>query len=220
MPPPASREASELGRLTSIVRRPARHWRVDARSRPRPASELDARAGPTPADRPAGRQASGTGSSPTRTPGSNRYRRPATVVIIELDGLDRLVADLGPRRGDRVLPGPRRHAQPECRGADHLARIGPTRFGVLLPETGRGRGGQLRRARPRGLRPVARIRRHRAPPGHRLGESRPGRQPRGRGRAARRSGCSPSCAGTTRLANDVNLDGAPPMPASGARSPA
>src|SRR4051812_48519193 len=34
----------------------------------------------------------------------NRYGHPATVVIIELDGLDRLVAALGRPAGDRVLP--------------------------------------------------------------------------------------------------------------------
>lgn len=65
----------------------------------------------------------------------NRYRHPATVVIIELDGFDRLVANLGPEAGDRVLPALADTLSRNARGADHLARIGPTRFGILLPET-------------------------------------------------------------------------------------
>jgi two-component system cell cycle response regulator len=65
----------------------------------------------------------------------NRYRHPATVVIIELDGFDRLVANLGREAGDRVLPALADTLSRNARGADHLARIGPTRFGILLPET-------------------------------------------------------------------------------------
>jgi diguanylate cyclase (GGDEF)-like protein len=66
----------------------------------------------------------------------SRYRHTATVVIIELDGLDRLVATLGREAGDRVLPALADALSRNARAADHLARIGPTRFGVLLPETG------------------------------------------------------------------------------------
>jgi diguanylate cyclase (GGDEF)-like protein len=51
-----------------------------------------------------------------------RYGHPATVVIMELDGLERLNTALGRAAG--------------ARGADQLARIGPSRFGILLPETG------------------------------------------------------------------------------------
>jgi diguanylate cyclase (GGDEF)-like protein len=65
----------------------------------------------------------------------NRYRHPATVVIIELDGFERLVANLGLEAGDRVLPALADTLSRNARGADHLARIGPTRFGILLPET-------------------------------------------------------------------------------------
>ena len=65
----------------------------------------------------------------------NRYRHPATVVIIELDGFDRLVANLGREAGDRILPALADTLSRNARGADHLARIGPTRFGILLPET-------------------------------------------------------------------------------------
>ena len=66
----------------------------------------------------------------------SRYRHTATVVIIELDGLDRLVATLGREAGDRVLPALADTLSRNARAADHLARIGPARFGVLLPETG------------------------------------------------------------------------------------
>ena len=65
----------------------------------------------------------------------NRYHHPATAVIIELDGFDRLVANLGPEAGDRVLPALADALSRNARGADQLARIGPTRFGILLPET-------------------------------------------------------------------------------------
>ena len=66
----------------------------------------------------------------------NRYGRPATVVILELDGLDRLVAALGQEAGDRILPAVADALSRHARGADHIARLGPGRFGVLLPETG------------------------------------------------------------------------------------
>jgi diguanylate cyclase (GGDEF)-like protein len=65
----------------------------------------------------------------------NRYRHPATVVIIELDGFDRLVANLGREAGDRILPALADTLSRNARGADHVARIGPTRFGIMLPET-------------------------------------------------------------------------------------
>jgi diguanylate cyclase (GGDEF)-like protein len=64
-----------------------------------------------------------------------RYHRPATVVIFEVDGLDRLVDRLGPDAGDRVLPALSDTMRRLARGVDHVARLGPSRFGVLLPET-------------------------------------------------------------------------------------
>jgi diguanylate cyclase (GGDEF)-like protein len=66
----------------------------------------------------------------------NRYRHPATVVIIELDGFERLIATLGSEAGDRVLPALADALSRQARAADHLARLGPSRFGILLPETG------------------------------------------------------------------------------------
>ena len=65
----------------------------------------------------------------------NRYGRPATVVIMELDGLERFAATLGQEAVDRVLPALSDVLSRSARGADHLARLGPGRFAVLLPET-------------------------------------------------------------------------------------
>ena len=65
-----------------------------------------------------------------------RYGHPATVVIMELDGLDRLNTALGRVAGDRVLAALADALSRNARGADQLARIGPSRFGILLPETG------------------------------------------------------------------------------------
>jgi diguanylate cyclase (GGDEF)-like protein len=64
-----------------------------------------------------------------------RYHRPATVVIFELDGLERLVERLGSDAGDRIVPPVADTMRRLARGADHVARLGPGRFGVLLPET-------------------------------------------------------------------------------------
>jgi diguanylate cyclase (GGDEF)-like protein len=65
----------------------------------------------------------------------HRYGHPATIVIVELDGLDRLVTVLGREAGERVLPAVADALSRHARGADHLARLGPGRFGILLPET-------------------------------------------------------------------------------------
>jgi diguanylate cyclase (GGDEF)-like protein len=65
-----------------------------------------------------------------------RDGRSATVVMLELDGLDRLVGALGNAAGDRVLPALADTLSRNARGADHLARLGVARFAVLLPETG------------------------------------------------------------------------------------
>ncbi len=65
-----------------------------------------------------------------------RYSRPATVVIIEVDGLDRLTSALGMGAGDRVTQAVADTLSRHARAADQLARIDTGRFGVLLPETG------------------------------------------------------------------------------------
>lgn len=64
-----------------------------------------------------------------------RYHRPATVVIFELDGLERLIDRLGPEAADRVVPALADTMRRLARVTDHLARLAPGRFGVLMPET-------------------------------------------------------------------------------------
>jgi diguanylate cyclase (GGDEF)-like protein len=65
----------------------------------------------------------------------SRYGRPATVVLVELDGLDRMMSILGEDAADRVLPAVADSISRHARGADHVARLGTGRFGILLPET-------------------------------------------------------------------------------------
>jgi len=64
-----------------------------------------------------------------------RYHHPATVIVFELDGFDRLVERLGADAGDRLIPPVADTLRRLGRGADHVARIGPGRFAALLPET-------------------------------------------------------------------------------------
>jgi diguanylate cyclase (GGDEF)-like protein len=64
-----------------------------------------------------------------------RYRRPATIVMIELDGLDKLTSRLGDAAADRLVPAVADTVRRLARGADFVARLGDGRFAVLLPET-------------------------------------------------------------------------------------
>ena len=64
-----------------------------------------------------------------------RYRRAATIVMIELDGLDRLTARLGDGAGERLVPAVADTIHRLAREADFVARLGDGRFAVLLPET-------------------------------------------------------------------------------------
>ena len=65
----------------------------------------------------------------------HRYHRPATVVIFELGGLDRLVDRLGADAADRVVPALADTMRRLARDVDLVARLAPGRFGILLPET-------------------------------------------------------------------------------------
>ena len=64
-----------------------------------------------------------------------RYRRPISVVLVEVDGMERLVERLGPDAAERLVPPIGQTLTRQARGADHVARIGLSRFAVLLPET-------------------------------------------------------------------------------------
>jgi diguanylate cyclase (GGDEF)-like protein len=64
-----------------------------------------------------------------------RYKRAATIVIIELDGFERLTTALGQLAADRVIVAVTDTIRRHARKSDRVARLGPSRFGVLLPET-------------------------------------------------------------------------------------
>jgi diguanylate cyclase (GGDEF)-like protein len=63
-----------------------------------------------------------------------RYGRPVTVVLCELDGLERLIERFGPAAADRLVPAVAKTLRREARRSDHVARLGRGRFGILLPE--------------------------------------------------------------------------------------
>jgi diguanylate cyclase (GGDEF)-like protein len=64
-----------------------------------------------------------------------RYQRPATIVFVELAGLERLADRVGRAAADRLIPPVASTIDRHARAADRLARLSPTRFGVLLVET-------------------------------------------------------------------------------------
>jgi len=64
-----------------------------------------------------------------------RYRRPATVVVAELEGLERLAGRLGPEGAERIVIAVAGTIGANARSSDRTALLGPGRFGVLLPET-------------------------------------------------------------------------------------
>ncbi len=64
-----------------------------------------------------------------------RYRRPASIVLVELDGIERLLSRLGPEAVARIVPPVGATLQRQARITDHVARIGEGRFAILLPET-------------------------------------------------------------------------------------
>jgi diguanylate cyclase (GGDEF)-like protein len=66
---------------------------------------------------------------------ATRYHRPVTIVFVELAGLGRLTDRVGAAAADRLIPPVAATIRRHARAADRLARLGPTRFGVLLVET-------------------------------------------------------------------------------------
>ncbi len=64
-----------------------------------------------------------------------RYHRPATVVLIEIEGLERLASRLGPASVDRIVPAVADTLRRGTREADHIARLATGRFAILMPET-------------------------------------------------------------------------------------
>jgi hypothetical protein len=62
---------------------------------------------------------------------SERFDHTSTLCLLE-----KLTGVLGPAAGDRILPALANVLARQARGSDHVARLGPGRFGVLLTETG------------------------------------------------------------------------------------
>jgi diguanylate cyclase (GGDEF)-like protein len=65
----------------------------------------------------------------------DRYRRPVSLVVIELDDLDRITDSLGPDTRDAVLRIIAAAVRATVREVDYPARYGASRLAVLLPET-------------------------------------------------------------------------------------
>jgi diguanylate cyclase (GGDEF)-like protein len=65
----------------------------------------------------------------------NRYRRPATVALLEIAGLDAYARKWGIDVAERLFVQLARTIAVEVRSSDHIARIDRTRFAILLTET-------------------------------------------------------------------------------------
>lgn len=66
---------------------------------------------------------------------SKRYRRPLSLLYIDLDGFKEINDHYGHMFGDEILRGVARSMLSALRASDLLARIGGDEFAVLLPET-------------------------------------------------------------------------------------
>jgi diguanylate cyclase (GGDEF)-like protein len=64
-----------------------------------------------------------------------RYRRPVTVALIEVTGLDRYARSWGVDVAERLFVQLARTMAVNVRSSDHMARVERTRFGLLLTET-------------------------------------------------------------------------------------
>lgn len=64
-----------------------------------------------------------------------RSKHTATVVLVELAGMDELARASGPDVAERMFVKVARALAVEIRSSDHIARIDRTRFAILLPET-------------------------------------------------------------------------------------
>jgi diguanylate cyclase (GGDEF)-like protein len=64
-----------------------------------------------------------------------RYRRSATVVLVEIEGLDRVIERLGDEAATRLVPPVALNLSRHARETDRFARLAVGRFGVLLLET-------------------------------------------------------------------------------------
>lgn len=65
----------------------------------------------------------------------SRYRRPVTVALLEIRGLDRYARSWGVDVAERLFVQVARTISVNVRSSDHIARVARTRFALLLPET-------------------------------------------------------------------------------------
>jgi diguanylate cyclase (GGDEF)-like protein len=66
---------------------------------------------------------------------SARYGRPLTLVLLDVDGMTDILRVWGAEVARHTLHETAQCLRRMARTSDHLMRIGPTRFGVLLTET-------------------------------------------------------------------------------------
>lgn len=66
---------------------------------------------------------------------ARRYQRPATVVLVDIKGLDDFARAWGSDVAERLFIQLARTLSVESRSSDHIARIDRTRFAILLTET-------------------------------------------------------------------------------------
>ncbi len=66
---------------------------------------------------------------------ATRYKRPMTVVILDVGGMDAIQRVWGMDVAHHTLRETAQCLRRMARTSDHLTRIGPSRFGILLTET-------------------------------------------------------------------------------------
>ena len=72
---------------------------------------------------------------PTESARARRYRRPVTVVLVEIQGLAKLADEWGEDVAGQAVAAIARIVRRESRSSDYVARVGVDRLGLLLPET-------------------------------------------------------------------------------------
>jgi diguanylate cyclase (GGDEF)-like protein len=130
-PTPAPAAPAPLPAPTPIAPRPA----PALAPRPTPVAS----AAPRPAPDPTRPAANGSIDWETRVREEDarltRYRRPVSVVLVELEGMDRLVERFGLDAAERIVPPVGQTLARQARASDQVTRISTSRFAVLLPET-------------------------------------------------------------------------------------
>jgi diguanylate cyclase (GGDEF)-like protein len=66
---------------------------------------------------------------------SKRYRKPLSLLMLDIDGFKKINDTFGHQAGDEVLKSVAAHLQEVIRETDFLARYGGDEFAVILPET-------------------------------------------------------------------------------------